>query len=404
MAECADDAPAWQALGSGYLVMRVFDDWLILGPARIAFDLRHSQIFATIATIPEAYQQERRVLETALQLLINASGTDPDPVVGPLLAYAAILETRNAWGPAADVYQTVAYGLTDFHGNRQDLASIALVRLREGQCWRNAQEYEHAVAAYEAAGMLAEIAKNDVLRLQGRLGLANVARVRGALPVAETALDEILEDAERCSLLVAALLRPAVLHSRGVVRLARGRYDEALADLYAAYCDTSDLLERELVLADLGACASVACYRDTARNALEVIALTAHRPLARQFALVNLLEIAVLDENQLAFERWRSALVLAECIPLAQAHAKLYLARGVERFQGQDQALSAFQEAAHYAATAGIHQVEFEALGDIDRLKQAAMAPITAATPLPPSLSYVGEALAELRVFVGLKE
>ena len=397
MKDASSDEPSWQALAAGYLVLRIFDDWLVIGPQRITTDMTFSNIFPTVAALSDAYEQERRALQAVLQMLTDAPELNPNAVVGPLLSYAFILENRGSWLPAADVYQTTVRAL-EFPSAIPDPASVALSQIRAGYCWANANDYERAFESYTHARTVAAYAKDAILQSQARLCLANLARARGDLPGAETMLDDLLADSLAYSPEVAAMIQPNVLHSRGAVRQARGRYVEAIVDLYNAYLNTNDPLSRELILADLGACASVAGYRDTARDALEVIVLSGRNTLARQSTIVNLIEIAVLDGDRAAFERWRAEWQPAQYNPLTNAYGNLFVARGIERFVGRNEAVSAFLEAARYAENAGIHQVQFEALHDMERLHSLVSAEIPKATSVPPSLYHVAEALADLRM------
>jgi tetratricopeptide (TPR) repeat protein len=368
MAELAEGDPAWQALGAGYFVLRVFDAWLDVGPARTAADLRYSNIPATIAALPEEYQSERHVLGGALQLLSYAPVTDPTLVVGPFLSYGAMLEDRCMWAAAADVYQTIAQGLDTF-GSRIEPTSMAIARLQEGKCWRNAQRYEHSAAAYQSVAFLATSIKHHDLQLRARYGLANIARIRGNLSQAETALDELLEDAERYRPSVTDLVKSHILHSRGAVRQVRGRPREAMDDLSEAYRYTTDPLERDLILTDFGVCAGETGDRNTALHTLEAVIRTTRNTLARQISIVNLIEHAVLDENRDSFNRWCDNWSPRQCTAMVNAYGKLYFARGIELFKGRTLALSAFHETAKYAAETGIRRAELEALHEIERLE-----------------------------------
>jgi hypothetical protein len=190
------------------------------------------------------------------------------------------------------------------------------------------------------------------------------------------------------------------------VRQARGRHVEALQDFFTALQMAYDRTQYEVILGDLAACAAEAGYRATARNAHAALAKSAHAPLVRSAALVNLLELTVLDDDREGFAQVQRD--IAEFVttyngmPADHAvHSALYQAYGAERFESRAAAIAAYQNAATQARTAGIHQVEFLAeqrLAALNASSEPLGAPIVAAPAqnLPESLHDIGKAIQEL--------
>src|SRR5580698_2294423 len=87
------DSPRWAELCSGLLVLKQFDEWLIIGPPRTNEDRDAvAYVRQQIGAIPDSWHEGRYLLETTLDMLERAELTDVVGAVGPFLAYGSYLE------------------------------------------------------------------------------------------------------------------------------------------------------------------------------------------------------------------------------------------------------------------------------------------------------------------------
>jgi hypothetical protein len=131
-----------------------------------------------------------------------------------------------------------------------------------------------------------------------------------------------------------------------------------------AYERTRDTIGREVILADLAACAASAGYRAMARDAHRFLAHNAKFPMVRTSSLANLIELAVLDGQVAEFERLQERLrEHNQHHPPPMEHemyAALYTAAGVERFGDREDAIVAYHSVLAKAQRIGMHQIVFQ--------------------------------------------
>jgi tetratricopeptide (TPR) repeat protein len=393
----------WDTLKVGYLVLRVFDDWLRSGPAVMMSDSRFEMIYQDIERIPPVNAAHGRACRAILDAFLTASTTEPSAVAAPMMAYAALLGSEKRWTLAANVYETVSNAFAqDQPLPLSDRETLANALIQQGGALRKAGQFDEAVRAYRGAGIVAKHGPLKLHRLQAFIGLGNIARARGNLPRAERIFSAVLRSAEYLGPQVAVAYADAY-HGRGAVRHARGKYTEAIRDLFMAYQLTEDMGTRELILTDLGVCAGDAGYRSAARDALTLIADHGYSSTARTIAIVNLLELAVLDDDKTEFERrqeeWER--LRSGSDPNTQAYANVYVARGAARFIKGTIAEQAYQNAIEYAKQMRIHHVEFLASKEFDELQRENEVKIPsdymAARPIPEELTDIARALSDMR-------
>lgn len=407
--------PVWRDASTGFLVLRFFDRWLEDGPAVMSSDPGLAALRARLRSSEDVEPHVRHLLLTTVNALIDAETTDPAPVSAPLLAYGTYLESVGRVSLAAHVYHTVATAMDENY--LSDPVSTASAFVQHGYAARRSGEYGAAMTSYARAIAIANKINDLAIAVRAQTGLANIAKTRGDLDAAEELLDRTVIDADT-ALATRTFSQPArealtqasclARQSRGSVREARGRYIEAIQDFFTALQMAFDRPQYEVILGDLAACAAGAGYRATARDAQLVLAKTAHAPIVRSAALVNLLELSVLDDDRAAFTKARADLhAFTEAnkgIPAEhRVYAALYNAYGIERFDSRDAALSAYREAINSARSAGIQHAE--ALAE-QRLMALLSAPGTPSVPvvappsqpLPETLRDVANAIAELVV------
>jgi tetratricopeptide (TPR) repeat protein len=353
--------PVWRDASAGYLVLRFFDRWLDEGPALMSFDQALPTLKARIESTEDAHPQVRELLLTAVQTMIDAPGTNPSSVVGPLLAYGKYLEMAGRLELAAHVYQTMIDALDPPSGCADPGAAFEAF-MQYAFVTRLLGNFDASSDAYQRAAMLAEQTGTLLLALRARVGVANTLRARGNLGEAESVLDQIIAEATHANLTRAISWG---LRVRGAVRKLRGRHTEAMTDYFRAHELTDDPTERETILGDLAACAADAGYRKLAFDAHRVLAYTARLPIVRSAALGNLLELAALEGNVNEFERLRTHIQThARQHALSAEHATyiaLYTAYGLERFGSRDEAIATYRAVITQANTLGLHQIAFQA-------------------------------------------
>jgi len=397
LAEVKDTSdPVWRDASAGYLVLRFFDRWLDDGPALASFDQTLPALKARLASSEDVNPQVQELLLTAVQTMIDAPGTNPSSVVGPLQAYGKYLETAGRLELAAHVYQTIMDAL-DPPSGCSDPLSAAMVFKQYGMVSRLLGDFDASSDAYQRAITLAEQANAMELAFSTRVGMANTLSARGNLPEAEALLSQIVANALTAKMVNA---ESWARHSRGVVRTLRERFVDAMMDFFRAYELTEDSYERERILGDLAACAGCAGYRTMARDAYRVLAYTARRPAVRSAALGNLLEIAVDDNDVGDFERIQGHISIhAQKHSLSAEHAlyiALYTAYGAERFRSRDVAIAAYQSVIAQAHSLKAHQVEFKAEARLAALVAGDVLPVTPPCHEPPeSLHSLVHVIAE---------
>ena len=388
--------PIWRDASAGYLVLRFFDRWLDDGPALMSFDQTLPALQARLESGVDVSPQVQSILLSAVQTMIDAPGTDPALVTGPLLAYAKYLELAGRLELAEHVYETILEALDSPSGCANPLLAASVFK-QYGIVARLSGHFDVSCNAYRRAIILAEQANAIELAMGSRVGMASTLAAWGNLPDAETLLDQVIVDTASPDLVKA---RSWALHARGVTRTSRARFVDAMKDLFAAHELTEDLDARELILGDIAACAGAAGYRMMARDAYRVLAYTGRTPTVRATGLVNLLEIAVYDGDLHEFERVKRHLGMHKrkyALPAEHAmHAALYTAYSAERFGTRDNAITAYREVIAQSHNLGVHQIEFKAEASLSSFLAGRAATVTPPVHEPPdSLRSLVEVIAE---------
>jgi tetratricopeptide (TPR) repeat protein len=387
----------WRDASPGYLVLRFFDRWLDDGPAVMAADPALPALKGRIRSDALLAPVARKTLLQAVDALVDAPDLNPSPAIEHLFGYGDYLRAAGHISLAGHIYSTVAESLDRVGLSNDPQLGKAYQNL--GLTSRLLGEFEVARASYARAEAVASAHNNVEQLFRARFGLGNVLRSQGNLPAAELLLTQIATSASEAGLLV---LEAQVRHSLGSVFHMRGRYDDAIRDYYRAYQLLSGA-ERESILADLAASEQSAGYRDAARDVHRLLSYTAHEPIVRASSLINLIELAVLDNDEALYNRARLDLTAHtqnhQTPAEHMAHAALYIAMGIEQFGSTDAALDAYRAVAAQARQAKINQIEFEAeqkLQDlIERQRhQALRAPSAPALVPPAELQHITNALA----------
>jgi tetratricopeptide (TPR) repeat protein len=386
------------------------------GPEAFASDPSLPAVRLHVKSMRDVEPHARRLLTNALETLCRARDAAVAPVSGPLLAYGAYLESIGRLALAAHVYQMVAEALARDH-LRLDPLSLATILMQHGSAARRSGQLEDAYRSYEQARALGISLDDQAVVLRAQTGLADVTRAQGNVTDAEAQLDTILADAAG-ALAVASItpsLRDALTHtqcmalqSRGAVRRATKQYVAAINDYFAAFKIAFDHVQHETVLNELAECAAEAGFRTIARQANAYLAKTARTPVARSAALVNLLELVVLDGDEDAYN-----VVRAQIAQFLQSHtmsaehaayAALYTAHGIECFSNTVAAIRAYRDVIVHARAANLSGIAEQAQTRLIALSapgRSESEPLHVPPPvsgIPDTLRDVASAIANMRV------
>ncbi len=395
----------WDTLKVGYLLMRVFDDWIRCGPELLASgDSRLKAIIADIDRIPPRYVAHARACRAVITALVSSADVSRYTLAVPVVGYASLLSSERRWLLAADVYQTASAALGQQAATEPaEWELLAQARLRGASALRKAGELDEAVLEYTTLSKMAKTVGLPLARMQAFIGIGNILRARGNLPKAERLFSVVMNSAEALGS-SASFIYADALHARGSLRHGRGKHEHAIRDLFMAYERMQDQATRELILTDLGVCAGDAGYRSAAVDALTVIADTGSSFVARTIATVNLIELSVIEGNEDEFKRrclaWED--LYSGSDPNTRAFANVYIARGAQQFAGYERAEQMYGYAISEAKRMRVHQAEFLAINELDALQRASETKVpelagysySAARPVPDELADIGRALA----------
>jgi tetratricopeptide (TPR) repeat protein len=385
-------------------VVRFVDKWAeATGHAGTAPWLREVHaIHEAISAVPGG--PTRRVLERLYAALLESWGRRDLTVSSTLLAYGHHLERDEAWGMAADVFETfLLHARTD---SDHELAPDAYLRL--AYTHRRAGRIDEAAAAYDAAGALAASEGNVRAGLLARVGAARVLKHRGNMPAAAAALDAVIADATALVALGPSVPLSDALarakHDRGTVANEMGNYAEAVSLYYDALQLYEDENSRERVLGDIALNLAELGLRDAARDANAVVYRTAKEPSTRCVAGINLMMLAHQDGQELVFEQYRRALASESLTPEIEAYFHVIAGEGLYRFNHLDHASAECERGLEIAERVQLHALVHQAdtvLAAIARHEAAPRARPALETP-PAAITHVVTAVRQLRELAGV--
>ena len=351
-------------LQAAFCLLRLLDEWIDC-PA-LVFGLGEGAIRIRLLIEKVPNLAVRHIFRTIVSVMTHWDGGSITSVVAPFVSYAWLLEERERFVLAADVLKTAVEIVDPLRGTI-DRGFAARLYRRLGDIALRQRQFDQADEYYEDTLRVATAGGEYDLALDARIRRATVQLTRGDLGDAEVVLTAIIKRAREVHLPRAESYGRRV---RGAVMQRRGRAGEALCEFYKAYTLAPDDLEREWLLGDIAVCALDLGLRDVARTIHQALAKTAHTPAAKSLALVNLLEIAVFDNDPATFRAIWLELQHQE-LPRDQAlYAALYRAKGIEWWHGSETAKIAYAELATRAQLAGAHHVEFQAMDALQRLEQ----------------------------------
>ena len=365
LAALEDGDPSWRAVSAGLVVLRLVDAWIEEGAAAVAADgWGMRSVEAAIEEVDEGVPA-RAVLRSVVTALKGSQPNDMRGIAPRLMAYGRALDLDAKWALAADVYETV---IAHVHPVEESDVAIGAF-LRRAFCQRSLGELEAAAGSYDSASRLAQRVSDLVGALRAEVGAARIAALRGNLPSAEAALDEIIRRAAQHGI---ADVHAHALHERADVAYLRGQYDVAVRLAYEALEEETDPRNRERLLADIAGSFYMLGARSAARDAYLILEATCREQYLRWIAEINLMEIASVEGSATLFERYRRSLIRGALPWELQAQFYLHAGEGYARLGEVEAAKGALIVAQDIASKFSFNQLLFAVEERLSNLPQAA--------------------------------
>lgn len=397
LARCESETCAeWRTTSAGLLTLRLFDDWVMEGGSAVSLDSWGLRCVRESISAIDSGSSVRALLTSLVDSMQLARHARVAVVAPRLMAYARALQFDAKWTLAADVYRTVLQNAEP----AADTDVVIAANMQLGACMRVLAQWSEARGAYAAAAEVAAFMGDVANVLKARIAEANVMMARGNLPSAEKVLDSVIEGAQESGL---TEIRAFALQDRGAVARQRGDVEHAVSYAYEALTTFENQGAKDRVLADLAAAFSDMGLLNAARDANLMLAATAHEQFTRLVALINLLEIAVLDHREPVFEQYRRELLAANLPATLEAHYFCYVGNGYRIFGRVEQAKQAFERAIDAASKYQINEVLIKAEQSLSELAAGTVhAERKSGAEPPESVVQVADAIHEMRTLAGV--
>ena len=324
---------------AGLLSLRMLDHWVLAGPSIVEPEsVSVRSVRGAIMAIP-ADEPVREALLTTVNTMQMLRHVDLVPVLPRVFAYAQLLERHyGSIALAGDAYESVIR-LADLDFDA-DLVMDSYQRL--AFCQRKAGALGEAVASSTPLARIAGRRKDRARVLGAKIGLGQVAMMRGDFADADVQFTAIATEAENHDLTREFAM---ATHNRAVV--AARTQDPIRASVFAhrALKLTVDPVERDRVLGDLGAFLIDAGQYESALDAFRILELTAASEEPRASARVNILVVAARTADRGLFDSTRAQLAGAALAIEARISLLVETAAGFRRFGDDARADAAVAEA-----------------------------------------------------------
>ena len=348
LAVAPEGSPDAKFATAGLLTLRMLDHWVLAGASIVEPEsVSVRSVRRAIMDLPPA-----EPIREALLGLVNAMQmlrvVDVTPVLPRLFSYGQLLERHHGrHALASDAYESVIRLATDDFDVDLTMESYA----RRAACLLKVGTLDDALASSQALVRLATRRRAPVHALHGRMGVGQVAMMRGDLAGAEALFEAIETEAESRGF---ARERAMALHNRAVVASRDGKPLHASVLAHRALKITADPVERDRVLADLAAFLVKSDRYEAALDALRILEVTASSGEPRIAAIANTVILAARTANRALFEESRSRLAGAQLPIEAQIAVLVESASALRAFGQEAEADSAINEARHLTATHGL--------------------------------------------------
>jgi tetratricopeptide (TPR) repeat protein len=397
LARAKEGSAEWRLTSAGLVTLRLFDAWLIEGPSVVAADAWGLRAVREAIDAVEAGSSSKAILASIVDAM-EGVGMVRVPLVAPrLLAYARALQFDGRWELAADVHRTVIA-----HAHPVDEADIVIAaNMQLGSCLRPLAQLDEASTAYARAGCVAAMSGDIVNVLRARIFEANIANDRGNLPLAQSLLEETIQESAANRL---TEVRALALHARADVALRRGEFEAAIGMAYEALEGLTAPSARDRVLADIAVAFYELGMRAAARDAYLILAATAQEQYERWVAVINLMECAAADGREPMFEQYRRELADASLPVTLACQYHFYVGQGYSLFGRNAQAEASLKRALQLAEQHHINEILFRAEQSLEALRDGGVVIIANAPEFSPTpeVERVAEAVREMRELAGV--
>ncbi|MFL5501985.1 MAG: tetratricopeptide repeat protein [Gemmatimonadaceae bacterium] len=387
-----EDSPLWRSVFAGLSVLRLIDSYVETGAS--VDPTNWAQLHSVRSAVDNVSDGDpmRGVLTTVLEEANKRAAVD-EVVCASLLQYGHALDYEASWGLAVDVFSTVAKLARPEKNPRLAVEANILVG---GSARRNG-DWEISARAYSQAAYIADTVGDREGVLTVQVGIANTYMAKGNLPQAQTILDDVIIQAQDRAM---ADVHGRALHARAALAARQGKHAEGLKLAYEALGHIRKPAQRDEVLDDMGAMFTLLGRYDAARDTHLILANTAQTKLVRWSASLNLMELASLDGQELAFDTYSRELAREPLNPWLRAHYLLFLGEGFARFGRYEAAEDALSEASVFADVNQLHELAFKAQSALEALHATSTSKpkfSTASQWVPEEVDTVIRAISDLR-------
>lgn len=350
LGELDESSAEWRTIFAGLSVLRLVDRFVINEerpiPASAELDTSRTSVEAVAEGNPA-----RAILFNVIDSI--SSDTEVTERLGRhLISYGRALDLEARWPLAVDVLRSVA----DSFRERDHPRIVAEAATLLGAAARSTGDWVTSDRAYARAEHLAERMGERALKLSAQLGMANSYMIRGNLPAAEQELSLIVAEAHRARL---EEIEARALHVSASVAHSKGEYERAIHLAYRSLELTARGSARDRLIADIGAAYGALGLSNVARDAYTIVLLTSPHQWVRWQASLNLMELAVMQGDEAAFDQLVKELESAQFDPKLRAYFLYFKALGNRRFKETD-AADQFDDAIRFADSNRLYQLAFE--------------------------------------------
>ena len=399
LARAEHGSAEWRLTSAGLVTLRLFDAWLVEGPAVVAPDAWGLRAVREAIDDVDAGASAKSILVSIVDAMEAARTVRLSLVAPRLLAYARALQFDGRFALAADVHGTVIA-----HAHPVEESDIVVAaNMQLGDCLRPLTQWEDASAAYMRAGCVAAIAGDIANVLRARISEAKVWIERGDFPRAQSLLDDTIRESAASDL---PQVRAQALHDRSVVAIHRGEYQVAITMAYEALEGLTAPTARDRVLSDIATAFYELGMRTAARDAYLILAATAQEQYMRWLATINLMECASADGREPVFEKYRREVADQPLPGRLACHYFYYVGQGYRLFGKLGEARTALNRAIELAEQYRINEVLFRAEQSLESLRDGGVV-IIASTPAsapPEVVEDIARSIRGMRELAGVAD
>jgi hypothetical protein len=181
------------------------------------------------------------------------------------------------------------------------------------------------------------------------------------------------------------------LHARASVAHHQHDFQKAIHLAYRSMELTTNPSARERLLTDIAAAYAELGMREVAVKAYSIVVMTSPHQWVRAQAMLNMMELAILDGDESAYDELSRQIDNAALDPKLHAYSLYFHALGSQRF-GRPDAESRFDAAQSYAESNKLNQLSFE----IEKSRKEIPAPSPTVAP-SDDLVPIAEMIEHLR-------